>query len=253
MIQVLNRAFDILEFVSREREKEFRLGEIADSLGLNHGTCANIIKTMISREFIEQVGKRGGYKLGSKAYYLTGNFPFNKELLGISVELMKNLSVKLNEGIILAAVQNNNRILLHEERSNHELQVVNRKVKEIYKTSTGRMILACMSKVDQDIFIRKYGLPHEDDWPEIADEDDFYNELNKIKKRQMSLHIAKSDIVGVAMPIYFKDTIIASLGIYLPETRFTKEMQERIFTELQITAELIMKGLDSLQLKNDQI
>jgi DNA-binding IclR family transcriptional regulator len=102
MIQVLNRAFDILELVASDRGKKFGLGEIADSLGLNHGTCANIIKTMLSREYIDQISIRGGYRLGPKAYYLTGNFPFKKELLSISVELMKSLRSKLNEGIIHA-------------------------------------------------------------------------------------------------------------------------------------------------------
>lgn len=250
MIQVLHRAFDILEFIARDRDKEFGLGEIADSLGLNHGTCSNIIKTMISREYIEQMNRRGGYRLGSKTYYLTGNFPFNKELLSVSVELMKDLSLKLNEGTILSIMQNNNRILLHEERSTHELQIVNHKEKEIYKTSTGRMILACMSKIEQKAFIKKYGLPNEDNWPEIEDEEDLINELNKIKKRQMAIHVAKSNIVGIAVPIFIKNAIVASLGVYLPETRFTREMQEKIFKEIHITADHIMEGLDLIQNKN---
>jgi DNA-binding IclR family transcriptional regulator len=166
---------------------------------------------------------------------------------------MKDLSSKLNEGTILAIMQNNNRILLHEERSNHELQVVNHKVKEIYKTSTGRIILACMNKIEQEAFIKKYGMPDETNWPEIQDEEDLYNELNRIRKRQMATHIAKSNIVGVAVPIFIKDTIAASLGVYLPETRYSGEMQEKIYTELQNTADLIMKRLDLIQERNEQL
>lgn len=244
MIQVLNRAFDILELIARGKDKEFALGEIADSLGLNHGTCANIIKTMMSREYIEQTGRRGSYRLGPGTYYLTENFPFKKELLGVSVEWMKDLSSKLNEGTILAIMHNNMRILLHEERSKHELQVVNHREKEIYKTSTGRMILACMSKNEQESFIKKYGLPNEDNWPEIESEKDFFIELNKIKKRQMALHIARSNIIGIAVPIFHRKAIIAGLGVYLPETRFTKELQKKIISELHNTAGNIMKGLD---------
>jgi DNA-binding IclR family transcriptional regulator len=251
MIQVLNRAFDILEFVALERKKKFGLGEIADSIGLNHSTCANIIKTMITREYIEQMGRRGGYRLGPKAYYLTGNFPFKKELLSVSVELMKDLRFKLNEGIILAIIQNNKRILLHEELSTHELQVVNNKEKEIYKTSTGRMILACMSRSDQEAFIKKYGLPDKDNWPEIENEEAFFYELIKIRKKQIAIQIAKSAIVGLAVPVFIKNTIVASLGVYLPETRFTEEMQGIIYKELPHTADQINKGLDMIQSEND--
>jgi DNA-binding IclR family transcriptional regulator len=247
MIQVLNRAFDILEFISREKDKEYGLTEIADNLELNHSTCANIIKTLVSREYIEQMGKRGSYRLGSKAYYLTGNFPYKKELLSISGQLMRELRIKLNEGIILAIVQNNKRILLHEERSSHELQVINQKEKEVYKTSTGRIILACMNSSEQESFINKYGLPDNDTWPGIADEEDFFTELNKIRKKQIAIHVAKSNIVGIAVPVFLKNTIIASLGIYLPEIRFTEEMQASIVKELPETANKIMKELEAIQ------
>jgi len=251
MIQVLNRAFDILEYVARERDKKSGLAEIADSLGLNHSTCANIIKTMLSRDYIEQMGRRGGYVLGSKAYYLTGNFPFKKELISISAGPMKDLRNKLNEGIILAIIQNNKRILLHEERSSHELQVVNLKEKEVYRTSTGRIILACMSTPEQESFIKKYGIPDKESWPEIEDKEDFFNELNKIKKKQIAVHVAKSNIVGIAVPIFLRNAAIASLGIYLPEIRFTEVMQKNIYKELPDTAEKIMKELERMQIKNE--
>ena len=49
MIQVIHRALNILELIARDRNKEYGLSEIADRLGLNHGTCANIIKTLVVR------------------------------------------------------------------------------------------------------------------------------------------------------------------------------------------------------------
>ncbi len=251
MIQVLNRAFDILEFLAREKDRKFSLAEIADSFGLNHGTCANIIKTMVSREYIEKQGKRDGYKFGSKAYYLTGDFLFKKELLNASVGLMKELCSTLNEGVILAIIQNNKRILLHEELSTHELQVVNLKEKDIYKTSTGRMILACMNKSDQRAFVEKYGLPDLDSWEGIEDEEDFFSELKRIRKKQIAIHLAKSDIVGIAVPVYIKNRIVASLGVYLPKTRFTEEMQENIFKYLPLTADQINKRLNIAQSENN--
>ena len=252
MIQVLNRAFDILELVAIKKDSDIGLGEIADTLGLNHGTCANIIKTMISREYIEKTSSRGGYRLGYRCQYLTENFSFKNELLLSSVELMKDLSSRLNEGVILAIMQGNNRVLLHEEKSSHELQVVNHKIKKIYRASTGRIILACSSKTNQEKFIKKYGLPDKNHWPGIDDEEDLLNELKKIKKRQMAIQIAKSNIVGVAVPIYINNEVVASLGVYLPETRFTREMQENFFGEIEIIRTTITKKLD-LILKIDSL
>jgi DNA-binding IclR family transcriptional regulator len=248
MIQVLNRAFNILEQLASERDREFGLREIADNHGLNHGTCANILKTMISREYVEQIDKRGGYRLGSKVYYLTENFQFKEEILSVSVDLMKALVKKLNEGVILVVVHSNKRIIIHEEQGTNELQVVNRKEKEIYKTSTGRMIIACKSRIEQEEFIRKYGLPDKEDWPEIETEEDLIKELASVRKKKLVKQMSKpSNIIGLAVPIFIRNKIVASMGVYLPKYRFTKEMQNNILHELPDAADRITKQLDLKQ------
>ena len=55
MIQVINRALDIIEFIAREPEKPKSLSDIANTLELNAGTCANIIKTLVERNYIEKL------------------------------------------------------------------------------------------------------------------------------------------------------------------------------------------------------
>jgi IclR family KDG regulon transcriptional repressor len=247
MIQVIHRALDILELVSRERSKEFGLGEIADSLGLNHGTCANIIKTLVTREYLKQSGKKRGYKLGSKSYYLTGNYSHKKELLRFAVEPMISLRDKLNESCILAIRKDNMRVTLHKELSTQELQVITSGVeKNVYLTATGRIILAFLKPADRDNFIQRYGLPKEM-WPEVRNEADLIMELEKIKDEQLAIHFDGKHIVGIGVPIYKDNEVIASLGVYLPEVRFTYNAQEKIFLELKKTAQLISKGITKEQ------
>jgi DNA-binding IclR family transcriptional regulator len=243
MIQVIHRALNILELIAKERDKELGLSEIADSQGLNHGTCANIIKTLVARNYIVQVGKKQGYKLGPQAYYLTNNYSNKKELLKASIGPMKALSTKLNESCILAIIKDNMRITLHKEQCNHELQAVtSNDEKNIYLTATGRMILACMLHSDQELFIQKYGLPNEM-WPEIKSKEDMLMELQKIKLKQVCAHFADSHIVGIAVPIYKNDIVVASLGVYLPEVRFTFKTQEQIFFEINKSALLISQEM----------
>ena len=97
MIQVIHRAFDIIEYISKEPEKPKVLGEIAKNLNLNAGTCANIIKTMTSRKYLEKAEHQKGYILGSAAYNLTGNTGYKKELIEISKPDMELLTKVLNE------------------------------------------------------------------------------------------------------------------------------------------------------------
>ena len=246
MIQVINRALDILEFIAKDPNRKFGLGEIADKLELNHSTCANIIKTLVNREYLDQPGKKQGYKLGPKAYYLTGNFSNKKELLKVSKEPMKGLLKKFNESCILAIVKDNMRVTLFKELSTQELQVVTSgEERNVYMTATGRMILACMDRQDQELFIQKYGLPNAM-WKGIIEKADLMKELDLIKKKQLAVHYDGAHVVGVGAPVYKNDKVIASLGIYLPEVRFNYKLQELIFSQLSSTARLISKEIDML-------
>jgi len=176
MIQVINRALNILELVSKERDRDFSLGEIANSLNLNASTCANIIKTLVNRGYLEQKGIKQGYKLGVQAYYLTGNFSNRKELLKASVIPLQELRDILNESCILTIMKENMRVTLHKELSSQELQVVsNGEEKNIYLTATGRIVLACQNINTQLDFIKKYGLPGSM-WPEVINEKDLIDE-----------------------------------------------------------------------------
>ncbi len=246
MIQVINRAIDILEFVSKDRNKEFRLSEIADNLELNHGTCANIIKTLLNRGYLEQTYKKQGYKIGYKAYYLTGNYSNKKELLKIAAKPIKKLNEKLNESCILAITKDNMRVTILKKMSTHELQVVdNSEEKNIYVTATGRVALACLSRQEQKLFIQKYGLPGEK-WKEVNNEAELLEELDKIKEKQLAIHFDDSHVVGVGAPIYKDNKVIASIGVYLPVVRFNYKLQELIFSEISKTAKKISKGIEKI-------
>ena len=246
MIQVIHRAFDILEFIARDKDREFGLGEIANSLNLNHGTCANIIKTLVSRGYIEQPGKKQGYKLGANAYYLTDNFSNKKELLNIASDPISELNREINESCILAIMKDNMRVTLLKKLSTHELQVVAKsEEKDIYQTATGRIILACMERQKQETFIEKFGLPNTM-WAEINSKKELITELDKIKEKQFAIHFDGEQIVGIGAPIYKKGEVIASVGVYLPTVRFNPEAKKFIFSKIAETTKQINKELSRL-------
>ncbi|MBL1409328.1 IclR family transcriptional regulator [Sphingobacterium faecale] len=235
MIQVLNRALDILELLSRNMDKELTLSEIADPLELNHGTCANIIKTMIIRGYIE---KNKGYTLGKQLYYLTNNFTNESEIIKWAVNPMKKLSSTLRECSIIAIIKNNSRITLHKETFAQELQVNALDEKHVYNTATGRLLLAYMEPTDRNAFIHTYGLPGAM-WKEISNEKHLISELQQIKKNCYVLHCDDSNIVGVAVPVIGKKGVVASLGVYLPENRYVKLIKDALIGTLNETAQII--------------
>lgn len=235
MIQVLNRAFDILELLSRNLDKEHSLSEIANPLNLNHGTCANIIKTMVNRGYIE---KKKGYFLGRQSYYLTNNFFNETEIVNCALDPMKNLSKILNESCVLSILKNNSRRTLHKETVVRELQANPSDEINAYQTATGKLLLAYLEPADRNAFIKTYGLPGAM-WKGVDSERGLIDELQRINKSGYAIHYTEANIVGVAMPICDKKQVVAGLGVYLPENRYSKTMEEKILENLAETAKVI--------------
>ena len=232
MIQVINRAFDIIEYIAEHQEHKYMLSDIADHLGLNHATCANIIKTLVARGYLDQAGKKRGYQLGPKIFSFTGCFAHHQYMVNAARVPMKKLTRDLNEGSILSIIRDDTRILLHEEKSRNELQVNIYPEKQIYSTSTGRMILAFYDDKELETFVRRYGLPKPEVWPEVDDFEDLKLELGRIRKKDICIQVSRNHIVGVAVPINEEGKIIASLGIYLPDLRFSGERKQMVLDKL---------------------
>lgn len=246
MIQVIHRALSILEFIAQDPKHEYLLSEIADGNKLNHGTCANILKTLLNRGYVEKAASKRGYKLGFMVYKIANNKNYNLDLLEMSKPIMKSLRNEINEAIILSVIQNGKRVLLHEEQCNHELQVHTQPESSIYKASTGRMILAYYSPKELEEFIDSVGLPAEDEWPNINSKGDLISALNTIKNDNFEFSSNKNHVVGLSKPIFLNNKVIASLGIYLPDIRFTKENKKRIITELEKSSKAINDKINNI-------
>ncbi|MGB3850575.1 MAG: IclR family transcriptional regulator [Tunicatimonas sp.] len=242
MIQVLHRAVDIIEFIANTPERAAGLAEIADYLNLNRGTCANILKTLIDRDFVEQ-NQRKEYQLGSQLYRLTQGSFYRTDLIEAAISVMEELTAEVNESTMLAVVRKNQRLAVCEVESNHDLHVKNRVEKEIYETATGRVLLAYFSDKEKEAFIRKKGLPSESIWPEATQKRQLLKALDKIRTEKMTMQVSPQHIVGFAAPLYEQDQVVAGLGVFLPVSRLTESHQQYIISLLKRASEVISQNL----------
>lgn len=244
MIQVINRAFDILEFVAGNKNKVYSLTEIADAFQLNHGTCANIIKTMVHRNYLEQIGHKKGYKLGFMSYQIGGNHSYEKELLNAAVHEMEALTLKMNETCLLAILKKNIRVAIHQISGNHDLMVKSSPEKAAFNSASGRLLVAMLDDTERKDFIDKYGLPSVDLWKEASTQRSFDAEVKKIWSLGYATQTSKAHIVGLAVPVLRNKKTVASLSMYLPESRFSTKIEKEIVANLNKAAEAIGKKLN---------
>ncbi|MDR2118593.1 MAG: helix-turn-helix domain-containing protein [Tannerellaceae bacterium] len=220
MIQVIHRALNILEYIASDSSREFGLSEIANMMELNPGTCANILKTLVQRNYVEQTGAKKGYKLGYMMYRICDSDSYNDELTRIAKEAMNRLGEELNEAVILSVIKNDRRLILHETFPNRELQVKTTIESSVFRATTGRMIISYYSPKELDNLIGRIGLPDEEDWPEVKTKEDLIQQLDIIRKNNFEFYCNRNHVIGLATPIFKNNKIIASLGIYLPNARY---------------------------------
>lgn len=246
MIQVINRAFDILEFLAADPAQPQALGAIADAIGLNHGTCANILKTMVSRHYIDQVGPKKGYRLGLNAYQLTGNPAYFGELLHVARSEMTCLTRSLEESCLLAVLHGHQRVLIHRELCNQALQVQTADEKHVYDSASGRLLVAFLTDAELDKFVVRFGLPSAALWPEASEPTSFRAQIDKIRSAACAHQESVRQIIGYAVPIRQYGNVIASLSVYLPTYRHDAAKAAEVVDSLRQTAQTIDRKLASL-------
>ena len=239
MIQVINRALDILEFISNNPQKEHSLGEISAYTGLNNGTCANIIKTLVSRNYLEHLGPKKGYRMGIMPLIITDNEAYIHLLANACRPPMNSLCAEINEAVLLSVIRSNRRILVYEAQSNHEIQVRTTPEQSVYKATTARMIISSYSEARLDRMIAEVGLPTEAEWPEVHSVEELKAELAEIRQKGFVMARNASDVVSMAVPVEIHGHMVASVGIYLPGSRFSDDLREPYAAKLRDCARII--------------
>jgi DNA-binding IclR family transcriptional regulator len=244
MIQVIGRALDILELIAQKPDKIKTLSEIADTLKLNHGTCANIIKTLVGRNYIEKVDGKKGYKLGSKVFALAANRDNKSELIAAAQEEMESLTKKFNENTLLSVLRGDQRVAILRVNSHNQLQAVTATEKEAFNSSTGKLLVAMLSDEELEEYLRQYGLPKMRlQGGKKITRLSFYNEIKKIRTEGVATHLPDDEVFGMAVPICKSEKVVASLSIYLPAYRYNEKLHRQMHQQLLISARKISNKL----------
>lgn len=243
MIQVIDRAFDILEYVANSEHGGLSLKDISDHVKLNQATCANIIKSLTKRNYIEHIGPKKGFRLGPMATFLIGDFSLRPLLVLAAKDTVDNLSAELNENCLVGVVHHDKRILVYSTAIDHDLSVRNKPERSIYETASGRLLLAFLNDEEQLRYVERQGLPAKNIWQGVETTEALLAELKSMREKKIVITRTSSHVVGVAVPLWKNETVVAALSTYLPESRFTSSAKKNIENKLRSAAEEISNRL----------
>jgi len=244
MIQSLRKAFRVLELLADDQEQALPLGIIADTLDLHKATCAHVLKTLGELGYVEQLGPRQGYRLGPMAYALPRGRPYRRDLVAAAEPLMAELAREVRETVLLAALHRGRRFTLCQIGGTQDVQVkadpmvaVN-----VYQTATGRLLLAHARTEEAKTFVRAAGLPGEA-WPEVRSETDLRAALAAIREAGQVVNVTPTHVVALAWPVIQNGCVVAALGLFLPEFRFTGKHKAAVLAGMERTAAAITEAL----------
>lgn len=247
MIQVIHRALDILELLGSQPGKIYPLGEIAQLLELHRATCSNILKTLAQRGYVERLPSRGGYRLGSLASPWQGLAAHDRELSILARPILQALSEELNETSLIGVIRGTRRVTLECAASDRDLQVRSRQVRDVYETASGRLLLAYLPTEQLSAFVDRVGLPTESVWPEVQSAGDLEKAFEKIRRQELARSDSAEHIVGLAVPVWRGEQVVASVSVYLPEVRFAPQRRQEIINALRAAGSEISRQLETEQ------
>jgi DNA-binding IclR family transcriptional regulator len=225
MIQVVNRSIDILEYVAEEINRPKLMGNIAQDLNLNTSTCANIIKTLVSRGLLRKAADEKGYLIGARLIEISNGSLGFSDLIDRANHLFAEKPKALDENCLIAVLKEDKRQVIFNKPSAQLIQATTPTEKLAYDSSTGRLLIAFLDEKDLQLYIKKYGLPNKNTWSKATSRIGFFEEINRIKSQGYALIEDTVQVTGVATPIYKGDKVIASFSIYLPSFRFNNKVK----------------------------
>lgn len=242
MIQVLEKAVNILDYLSNNSTREVPLSELADSLGINRPTCANIMKSLKDLALVEQTDYRGGYILGDKLFALSGASTNHQKVVRMIKPYVDKLSHSVNEDIVFSIVRGDRRIILYKVGSNHS--IVARLVDDmkVWQATTARVIIAQYSPEKLNNYIKMVGLPGSE-WSEVHNRQELLAKLAEYKSQACTTVINRSHFACMAVPVFAKGLVLGSLACYLPDIRLGDGRKELIEEGLIRTTQKINKLL----------
>jgi len=251
MIQVLHRAFGILESAAADPGRPRALGEIARAAGLNKATCAHILKTLVATGYMEQIAPRKGYRLGPRAYALGGGRAYRPDLVAAAEPALADLAAETRETALLAVLRGDTRYTLCQVDGQRDVRVRAEPMaaRNVYETATGRLLLAFSPVGDVDAFVAGRGLPGEA-WPEVKSADDLGKALAAIRRRRRVVNVTPTHVAGIAAAVVAGGEVVAAVGLFLPDFRFKGPHRKAVIDGVERTAARISQLLGDRDVAN---
>lgn len=215
-VQTLDRAFDIVELLSRE-PGGLNLTDLSARVGLNKSTAYRILQSLQERGYVEKRAEGRVYRLGLEFIELSSAFLNSLELKTEAQPFLNQLSRQTGQTVFMAILQDSDVVYIDKVESFNSLrryQIIGKRM-PLYATSLGKALLTGMS--DAEIVKMYEQKSFEKLTPKTIDNvRDLLREVELTRKRGWA-HDNQENEAGtmcVGAPIYdYRNMVVASVSV----------------------------------------
>ena len=215
-VQTLDRAFDIVELLSRE-SGGLNLTDIAARVDLNKSTAYRILASLQKRGYVEKREQSKVYRLGLEFIELSSAFLNSLELKTEAQPMLNQLSKQTGQTVFMAIIQGKDVVYIDKVESFNSLrryQIIGKRM-PLYATSLGKSLLTGMT--DAEITRLFDGTQFEKITPHTIDNiPDLLKEVELTRRRGWS-HDNQENELGtmcVGAPVYdYRNMVVAAVSV----------------------------------------
>ena len=156
-VQSLDRAFDILELLSKE-QLGLSITDIGKKLNLHKSTVFRLLNSLKTRGYIQQNSETLKYSLGYEFIELSSLFLNNLELKTEAEPILRRLSQKTTQTVFLAILQDHQAMYIDKVEQFNSLRkysIIGTKT-PLHCTALGKSLLMGMSEDEIKEFYKKH-------------------------------------------------------------------------------------------------
>ena len=226
-IQVLERAFHVLEIVAQDPDRPHTVGELAERCGLKVQTLSKIVRTMTLLGYLENTGRKRGYVIGEKPLRLVESYRDPDALRRLVRPYLKIYADRIGEYICFSVLRGYyKRIVckIRAKKANPRLQYTFPAEENAFDSLSGIALVSRTEPSRQLKFYDRYGAPPL--WGRISREE-YLRKMASLAREEYSIsREMRSGYVILCYPVICERELLGELGTFLPEESYSDAVPE---------------------------
>jgi DNA-binding IclR family transcriptional regulator len=242
VIQSLDVALDVLEYLADTRARSLRISEIARALGISRTRVFRVLKTLEHRHYVRSDPETSGYRLGLKCLKISEQVRAQTDVRREAEPFLLELAKKSGDTAVLVVLDGDKAVDIASYQGDHVLQAAVRigERHPLHIGASNKILLAHLPPQEQERIIQQAEFVRYTD-KTITCPDKLRQCLAQIREDGYAVDEESFElgVYAIGAPVYdHANRVVAGISVTTPRTRYDPERRKRL---IALTAEAARK------------